>query len=83
MSVAKIDALLRLARDPQAAPGERRNAIAAARKLAEKCDEARERPSGVHERPPAPPGRVERRGGVDCWVGAPPVHPAPTAASSP
>lgn len=71
MTVGKVEALLRLARDPQAAEGERRNALAAARKLAAKADA-----SGVrHARPPAP-GRVEQRGNVECWVGAPPEHPA-------
>lgn len=65
----KIEALLRLARDPQAAPNEARNALSAARKLAAKADA-----SGVHQRPRAPTGRVESRGGVECWVGDPPVH---------
>lgn len=72
MTLGKVEALLRLARDPHAAEGERRNALAAARKLAAKADE-----SNVHNaRPRPPPGRVEPRGGVECWVGDPPMHAA-------
>lgn len=70
----KIAALEALARDPGAAPGERQNARTAAARL-----RAREPASAPGWAPPPPPppassGRVEHRGGVAYWVGAPPVH---------
>ena len=63
---------MRLARNPAAAPNEARNALAAAEKLRQR--EPRSDP--WHAPPRPPPGRVEQRGGVECWVGNPPTHGA-------
>lgn len=64
-----IERLLRLASNPAAAPNEARNALAAAEKLRKR------EPSSAPPPPtPPPPGRVEQRGGVECWVGNPPKH---------
>jgi hypothetical protein len=72
MTAGKVAALERLAADPAAAPGERDNALRAAKRL-----RARAPSSAAHHWPPAPPpprGRAESRGNVHCWVGPPPAH---------
>lgn len=71
-AAAKIAALERLASDKGATAGERDNALRAAAAL-----RARAPDSGLHDRPeasPPPRGGVESRGGVDYWVGEPPIH---------
>lgn len=72
-AAVKVALLERLAADPAAAPGERDNAQRAAKRLRQRIP-ANDAPPYVPPRRQAPQTRVERRGGVDCWVGAPPTH---------
>lgn len=63
----KIAALLRLASSPAATAAERETARSIASRLAE-----REESGPRAAPPPARPSGPEWRGGVECWVGAPP-----------
>jgi hypothetical protein len=72
-AAAKVVLLERLASDPGAAPGERENARRAAARLRLRAP-ANDAPPYAPPRPPPRASRVERRGGVDCWVGDPPTH---------
>lgn len=64
MNAATIAALERLASDPSAAPGEARNARAAAAKL-------RRKRGGESSAPSSGPSRL---GDFEVWTGEPPVH---------
>jgi hypothetical protein len=71
----KLADLERLASNRGAAPGERDNALAAAKRLRARLELFGEpAPASPPPRPAPQWGHVESRGDVNCWVGPPPTH---------
>jgi len=80
VTASKATLLERLAADPSAAPGERANALRAAKRLRERAPAsdvyAAPLPSSSPPFNPFQRGHVEQRGGVAYWVGGVPTHGA-------